>query len=784
MPTEFASRLDRLNINVAGMTCDHCANTIQQGLHKLDGVHSDSISIDVASGKITLVVTSGEEIVDAITNKIDELGYEVLDCEKELFSQQASTICTAHISIQGMTCSHCTTSVHKALSSHPGIFSDTIEVNLEQEEANLVFDCTKISQEALRDIIEDLGYDVEKVTSSPATKAPALDATSIADVKLRKAVFRVLGMTCDSCVGAVTEILKSLPGAQAESIHVGLHTEMGMVVFDGDDITPELITRRLDDAGYEANNVQIIHNLLPPKVMDEIEESIDEDNKSITSLQRVITHNSDKSLAGISIYLSSNDSLQTVSMQISGMTCASCVGTIEKNIKTWRGVTPESVKVNLLTTNAVFTMEKDVLTTKDVQKMVKKLGYTASDINVTKGTASTVVPAKFEVRMIVTGMFCNKCETKVKLALQELPGIIPNSISVSFDTGKVKFQLNKNATTQRQIQRVVQKLGFAAESIDITKKMDQDETANSSKVDDNLVNTRLIVTGMTCSSCVSNIEKTLLRHDGITKAQVNLLAKSAFICHDPNKIGSRELVNLIEQIGYKAELAPEEDKSNQNDAMKARMKKEEKVLRTRFLWSLLFAIPVLLISMIFMMALPPSNPVRHNLSKTVAPNLTIANLVLFILSTPVQFVLGSSFYVKAYRSLRYSHTANMETLVALGTSVAYFASVGTVAAAMAKPDSMLEPMNYFETSVFLITFIHLGKWLEALAKGKTAETITKLMDLQPEKAILITVLYNDKDKTLGKQEVLQESEIDTKDIQGKLMFITSDAILHFMNPIY
>ena len=115
----------------------------------------------------------------------------------------------------------------------------------------------------------------------------------------------------------------------------------------------------------------------------------------------------------------------------------------------------------------------------------------------------------------------------------------------------------------------------------------------------------------------------------------------------------------------------------------------------------------------------------------------------------------------------------METLVALGTSVAYFASVGTVAAAMAKPDSMLEPMNYFETSVFLITFIHLGKWLEALAKGKTAETITKLMDLQPEKAILITVLYNDKNKVVGKQEVLQESEIDTKDIQGKLMFITS-----------
>jgi Cu+-exporting ATPase len=109
----------------------------------------------------------------------------------------------------------------------------------------------------------------------------------------------------------------------------------------------------------------------------------------------------------------------------------------------------------------------------------------------------------------------------------------------------------------------------------------------------------------------------------------------------------------------------------------------------------------------------------------------------------------------------------METLVALGTSVAYFASVGTVAGAMAKPDSMAEPMNYFETSVFLITFIHLGKWLEALAKGKTAETITKLMDLQPEKAILVTVSYEEKGETPRQREILEESQIETKDIQGE-----------------
>ncbi|KAH8556662.1 E1-E2 ATPase-domain-containing protein [Umbelopsis sp. PMI_123] len=766
-----SSNSSTLKLNVVGMTCDHCSSTIRKAIQGLEGVKQESISIDVPSGKITLLVSGEEDIVNSIKERIDDLGYDVVDWKKEALSGPQSNICSAHISIQGMTCSHCTFTVHEALSSYPSVIRDSIVVSLDNEEATLLYNSAEATLEDLQELIEDIGYDVENITSSPSITDSTLDNNSISDIKLRKAVFRVLGMTCDSCSLIVSEVLKQLPGALPESVRVGLHTEMGMVVFEGDKITPQLLAERLDDAGYEANNIQMIHNLLPPKVIDETEaDDYQDDNSSFTSLQKIVSHISDRSLTGISISSVPNILIQDVSMQISGMTCASCVGTLEKNIKTWSGVLPESVGVNLLTSNAVFKMEKDSLNSKEIAKKIKQLGYKASDINITSKDAKLAVSStKFQVQMLVTGMYCTNCEAKVKKALQELPGIISNSISVSFDTGKVKFQLERNATSQRQIQRLIQKLGFSAEGIDITKKKDADDEVDDSKrVDENLVNTRLIVTGMTCSSCVSNIEKTLLRHDGISRAQVNLLAKSAFISHNPNIIGSRELVNMIEQIGYKADLAPNQDKSNQRDEMKARMKKEERVLRNRFLWSLLFAIPVLLISMIFMMALPPSNPVRQHLSKNVAPNLTIANLVLFILSTPVQFILGNSFYIKAYRSLRYAHTANMETLVALGTSVAYIASVGTVAAAMAKPDSMDEPMNYFETSVFLITFIHLGKWLEALAKGKTAETITKLMDLQPEKAILVTVSYEGRkgnENIPGNQEVLQESEIDTKDIQ-------------------
>jgi Cu+-exporting ATPase len=243
--------------------------------------------------------------------------------------------------------------------------------------------------------------------------------------------------------------------------------------------------------------------------------------------------------------------------------------------------------------------------------------------------------------------------------------------------------------------------------------------------------------------------------DGIYQVQVNLLAKSGVFIHDPTVIGVRDLMSAVEDTGFDVSLAPDDAVTNKN-ALQEKIKKEELFLRRRLLFSLLFAVPMFLVSMVFMMFLPSTNPIRVWLSQEVTAGLRIQDIILFVLATPVQFWLAQPFYRKAYRALRYTRTANMETLVALGTSVAYFASLGSIIANMVsqkkpasvhdgmmgmggeKPDSMTNAgIDFFETAVFLITFINLGKWLEAMAKGKTAETITKLMDLQPETATLV-----------------------------------------------
>ncbi|KAK8936400.1 putative copper-transporting ATPase HMA5 [Platanthera zijinensis] len=168
------------------------------------------------------------------------------------------------------------------------------------------------------------------------------------------------------------------------------------------------------------------------------------------------------------------------------------------------------------------------------------------------------------------------------------------------------------------------------------------------------------------------------------------------------------------------------------------------------MWSLVFTIPVFLTSMVFMY-IPGIN---HVLDTKVINMLTIGALIRWLLSTPVQFLIGHRFYSSSYKALRHG-SANMDVLIALGTNAAYFYSLYSVIGAAISPN--FESMDFFETSSMLISFILLGKYLEVLAKGKTSEAITNLMNLAPETAILLTL---DECGNLS-----GESEIDSRLIQ-------------------
>ncbi|KAF8975776.1 serine/threonine protein kinase Ran1, partial [Haplosporangium bisporale] len=325
-------------------------------------------------------------------------------------------------------------------------------------------------------------------------------------------------------------------------------------------------------------------------------------------------------------------------------------------------------------------------------------------------------------------MFCSSCTSKVEALLRSLPKVIPSSITVALATGNAQFDYQPDSVnnaggslTTNSIADKIRDLGFEADHIKIEKVLDDNRsimTVIDQKDAQATTTTRLDISGMTCASCVSAIESTLMGLQGIHQVQVNLLAKSGVIIHDPTVIGVRDLISAVEDTGFDVSLAADDSVTSRN-ALQEKIKREELLLRRRLLLSLVFAVPMFIVSMVIMMMLPKTNPARVGLMKEVIPGLRIQDIIMFLLATPVQFWLALPFYKKAYRALRYTRTANMETLISLGTSVAYFASLGSIIAAMVTgrephhDDGMSMGMSptgvdFFETAVFLVTFINLG----------------------------------------------------------------------------
>ncbi len=211
------------------------------------------------------------------------------------------------------------------------------------------------------------------------------------------------------------------------------------------------------------------------------------------------------------------------------------------------------------------------------------------------------------------------------------------------------------------------------------------------------------VRGLHCASCVNTLEKKLLEHPAITTAIVNLAAETGFVRFDPQKIGSADIFSIVHAAGY-TPVEMNRAETTQDDGLRSG--------RNWFIFSLLASLPIM-----FTMGI-------HSNRAVMQLNL--------LLATAVQFSAGLIFYRGAWSALK-NRSANMDVLVALGTSAAYFYS-------LAAYFGLLGPHRevFFETSAMLISFILLGKYLEARARGKASEALKKLLHLQADKACLVT----------------------------------------------
>ncbi|MFB6366050.1 heavy metal translocating P-type ATPase [Paenibacillus elgii] len=231
----------------------------------------------------------------------------------------------------------------------------------------------------------------------------------------------------------------------------------------------------------------------------------------------------------------------------------------------------------------------------------------------------------------------------------------------------------------------------------------------------------LAITGMTCAACANRIEKGLNKLPGVGKATVNFALETAHVEYSGQAVSVDEMIRKVEQLGYKAGL--KEERKDDGD----HRQKEIAAQRTKLIFSAILSFP-LLWAMVSHFSFT---------SWIYLPDALMNPWVQLALATPVQFIIGLPFYTGAYKALR-NKSSNMDVLVALGTSAAYFYSLYlTLEWAAAGSPAHGMPSMYYETSAVLITLIVMGKWFEALAKGRSSEAIKKLMGLQAKTALVI-----------------------------------------------
>ena len=217
------------------------------------------------------------------------------------------------------------------------------------------------------------------------------------------------------------------------------------------------------------------------------------------------------------------------------------------------------------------------------------------------------------------------------------------------------------------------------------------------------------VLGMSCASCAARVDKTLNGQPGVQEASVNYAAATAQVVYDADECSPLVLKAAVQQAGY--DLLVETENDITDEAEKAHAARYES-LKKRTLWAIVLAVPIMVLSMAFM-------------------HVGWVNYVVWLLSTPVVFVLGRGFFVSAWKQLKHG-TCNMDTLVALSTGIAYLFSLFNLFFPQFWLARGIEPHVYFEASSVIIAFILLGRLLEERAKRNTSAAIRKLMGLQPK----------------------------------------------------
>ena len=292
------------------------------------------------------------------------------------------------------------------------------------------------------------------------------------------------------------------------------------------------------------------------------------------------------------------------------------------------------------------------------------------------------------IELPLSGVESEHCALIVDKGLAKVPGIKTHRVELN----NHKAVITADAEVIPQAVNVIRDLGYDVETVKQT----------------------FPITGMSCASCAASAESIIAAQPGVVKAAVNFANASVQTEYIPTIVSPEDLQKAVQSVGYDLVI---EDTQEAKDALEELHKQKFQSLKQRTLWSIVLSVPLVVIGMFFM-------------------DIPFANYIMWALATPVVVVFGRQFFVNAYKQAKH-RSANMDTLVAISTGIAYLFSVFNTLYPQFWHSRGLMPHVYFEAAAVVIAFILLGKLLEERAKANTSSAIKKLMGLQPKNVIRI-----------------------------------------------
>ncbi|CEG36650.1 coppertransporting atpase [Plasmopara halstedii] len=439
--------------------------------------------------------------------------------------------------------------------------------------------------------------------------------------------------------------------------------------------------------------------------------------------------------AAVNILESENEKQRslTVELLIEGMMCQkNCGSTVENALQSVKGVA--NAVVSFEQRKATVTLKHFGSTTFDeLVDMVECVGFKASEYDAAKAAAVKLQAQKqkqLETENVtidvpdatnhpravfyVEGMSCAACVKAIEDYVGKVEGVLHCRVGLISQKAEIAFDRDLIKNEQIALQKLIQNAGYKATFSHVIEPGDDDS-----------LKLKFIVTGMIDSGCVNKIEEAVGMLPGVTKVLVDLKSNKTHVhLQQLSKTGPRDVLEFINGLGYSAEVAVE-----RTDPI-ARCKSEISNWRNLLTTAMIFSLPAMLIHMVFMY-IPP---VEMILMTPVVNAVTVKLLLLFFLATPVQFGVGWRFYVATWEGLQHG-SMGMDFLVVAGTSMSYtYSFVSLIGSAL---HENYNGHHFFESSAMLLTFVTLGKYMESMAKGKTADALSELAKLQPKTALLV-----------------------------------------------